>query len=182
MNRLVQLMKNRRPRVPLIVLTARRGLSWIRFRVAPEERAVVVFWALAVANAVMSYGYSKDQILSAAGCFFAVAAYVTFRWLLVREVSWPAPLRPLVLTLLLLVSAGWTLRAFSIAYQLTNSAYRQRDDWAEIDAWMAQQEIDAGRAGDADFVRRIANEALATPVPHPYVVYGRNAKFFDQKN
>jgi hypothetical protein len=51
------------------------------------EPAALVFLVVLVANAALSYAYSKNEIVSVAGVFYAVIAYVALRELLQRAPS-----------------------------------------------------------------------------------------------
>lgn len=167
--------------LPLIGFTVMRAWRWVRLQVAPTERLVVVFWGLAVANSVLSYAYTKDQIITPAGVLYALAAYVVFRHLVAFEWRMPVVVRLVMAAVVVVLATGWTLRAFGLGYHMNRSAYRQRDDWIEIEQWMEQQELFA-RPDDVAFVRRMRQQAVGTPVPHPYFVYQRYERFFDQRN
>src|SRR5205085_3035563 len=55
----------------------RRGLQ-----LEPDDQIMVVSLAVIIANAVISYGYTKDEIMGPAGVFYALAAFVAIAALL----------------------------------------------------------------------------------------------------
>src|SRR4029079_8324262 len=63
----------------LCVFAARGRDDWRALRCDRPDQLVLLFIVVAAANAVLSYGYTKDVILSPAGAFFAVALVVGSR-------------------------------------------------------------------------------------------------------
>ncbi|MEQ1909749.1 MAG: hypothetical protein ABMA15_13055 [Vicinamibacterales bacterium] len=65
------------------ILIARYALQrftrWKRGEIDAPDRLVILFLALLPANALFTYAYLKDVILSPVGVFYAGAAYVAFR-------------------------------------------------------------------------------------------------------
>ena len=61
-----------------------RRKRWWRREFERDDQLVLMFAAVLAANATISYGYSKDQIISPAGFFFAIAAFVAARDLVER--------------------------------------------------------------------------------------------------
>ena len=53
-----------------------RRRDWLAWRTDRGDQLVIVFVAVALANAVLCYAYTKDVILSPAGAFFALALTV----------------------------------------------------------------------------------------------------------
>jgi len=163
----------------IVCYSFRRLSQWMRFRVQPSERLVIAFWGVALANAVISFPYTKDQIVSVAGVLYALAAFVALRDLLDQRWLTKSWLSPAVAMVLLVVACGWTVRSAGLHYNLTLAAYRHRGDWLEVRDWMANQRIEPNTATDA-LVGQIERESLAMPVPHPYLIYGRWARYFDE--
>jgi hypothetical protein len=107
-----------------------------------REPAALVFLVVLVANAALSYAYSKNEIVSVAGVFYAVIAYVALRELLQRAPSsWRAiPIAALVLVL----SSAWAVRAAGLHLSLRHGAFEARTGWAYVlnpadrDHWPAE--------------------------------------------
>jgi hypothetical protein len=164
----------------ILAYSLRRVPRWARLRVQPRERLVIAFWGVMLANAVMSFAYTKDQIMSISGCLYALAAFVAwteflrFRWI---NRPW---LSPVVALVLVAVAVGWTFRAVGLHYNLTVAAHRHRQDWIDVREWMSGQGIAPGSQSHV-IVNTIEQESLAMPVPHPYFIYGRfGSRYFDQ--
>ncbi len=139
----------------------------------PSARIAVVAGAVLVANAVLSYGYTKDEIMSPAGAFYALAAYAVAReWLVgprpaagAAAVGWR---EPAALLLVLGVATGWSIRALGVHYHLHQMAHEVRNEWVTVDSWLVRQqaapESDAGRR----LVRQLREDALARVTGHPW--------------
>jgi hypothetical protein len=109
-----------------------------------DDRIVLVFVAVLAANAVISYPYAKNIIMSPAGMFLAPAVFVAARRLVT-----PAEARHAIvaMSLLLVLTAGWTYRTVGTHYNLRRTAAEQRNEWAHVDEWLALQHM---RLADAD--------------------------------
>lgn len=128
-----------------------------------EDRLVLLFLIVLVANACISFPYTKNVIMSPAGVFLAGAVYVSARaWLLAA-----APHRAaLAVALVTLLSCGWAFRAAGTCYNLRKTAADQRAEWVLVDAWLERQHIAlAGDEGRAlrDALRRDALWTHPTP-------------------
>lgn len=155
-----------------------RVRRWARFQVHPSERTTIVFWGVILANAIISYPYTKDQIMSPAGIFFGLAAFAALRATLDIEVRLPRVARPVTAMLLAGLVAGWCVRAVGVGYNIHWAAWRHRNDWFAIDEWIRSENLDAA---DREFVHRIERQALETSVPHPrsWRRYGGLEVYFD---
>jgi hypothetical protein len=136
----------------------RRG-EWRARRFTADDQLVAIFLAVAAANDVLCYGYTKDVILSPAGAFYALALAVAARHALERA-SFTAPRTIAVGVLLLLLSTGWGLRAVAAQIDLRQAAQAVRVEWAYVDRWLEEQDVvpttDAGRA----IVRQLQEDAI----------------------
>jgi len=91
---------------------------------------VLVFLVLLVVNAALGYAYAKNEIVSAAGVFYALIAYAALRELLVRQpVTWRAV--PIAL-LLLVLSSAWAMRSAGLHLRLRHGAFEARGGWAFV--------------------------------------------------
>jgi hypothetical protein len=143
--------------------------EWRRFEFSRDHALVLVCLAVVVANAVISFPYSRDVTMSAGGLCYALAVAPTVaalsQWLPARQRAG----RVLLAAVLVAVTAGWTLRTVALTYSLRYTAFIYRNDWAGADAWLRR--ID--RVPQDEIGRRLVttlkNEALGTVVPNPLV-------------
>ena len=61
------------------VFVWRRRDAWLARRFERDDQLVALFVMILAANAVISYPYTKDVIMSPAGAFFAVAGFAAVR-------------------------------------------------------------------------------------------------------
>jgi hypothetical protein len=121
-----------------------RRAEWWRLRFDRDDRLVIVFAAMIGFNALISYAYTKDVIMSPAGAFFALAlAAATRRVATGGLAESPGPRlswRASALTVFLCVmSASWAVRAVGIHVGLRHSAHTMRNEWAYADLWFADE-------------------------------------------
>jgi hypothetical protein len=147
--------------VAWFVWTRRHRLR--RWTLDEDDRIVGVFVAVLVANAVISYPYTKNVIMSPAGAFFALAVYVAARrWL--EHV--PAKHLGLTAILFAVLTCGWAYRVAGVHYNLRWTAAEQRAQWVSVDSWLERQRIPLrGQDGQAlrDTLRRDAVSNHPTP-------------------
>ena len=152
----------------------RRGR--IRARtLADDDRLVLLFVIVLVANAAISFPYTKNVIMSPAGVFLAGAVYVSARaWLLAA-----APRRTAIaVALVTLLSCGWAFRAAGTYYNLRKTAADQRAEWVLVDGWLERQHIALAR-DDARALRdALRRDALWTH-PTPFQPSATWTRWFD---
>jgi hypothetical protein len=132
------------------------------------------------ANAVISYGYTKDEVMSTAGAFYAVAVYGATRAVLDRSARPRNVAAVGVLSIMLCAgSAAWAVRSAGLHYFMVYAGYYARDEWVDVDAWLrgqgAEPSSDEGRA----LVTSLREAALARPVIHPYFLPRWADRWFD---
>lgn len=114
-------------------------LAWhLCGRTAPDGprrwRSPVPLVALAVlvANAVQSYAYAKNEIMSVSGVFYALLTYAAAREAVARlsrrAQGWA--MVP-VLVAVVVVSGAWGFRSLGLQYKLQRGAYVARSEWVE---------------------------------------------------
>ena len=140
-----------------------------------EDRLVLLFLVVLAANAVISYPYTKNVIMSPAGVFLGLAVYASSRaWL--RE---QAPRRVVVtITLFAILTCGWAFRVAGNHYNLRRTAAEQRAEWVGVDGWLARQRIalhGAAAHGLRDTLRRDA----VWNHPTPFQPTGAWTQWFD---
>jgi hypothetical protein len=108
------------------------------WRFEPHDRVVIVFAFVLLANAVISYPYTKNVIMSPAGVFLGLAVYAAARaWFQV------VPRRGAVLTMVLftVLTCGWAFRVAGNHYNLRRTAAEKRAEWVSVDRWLDRQRI-----------------------------------------
>jgi hypothetical protein len=117
----------------------RRRSDWRARRFDRDDRLVLIFLALTAANAVLSYGYTKDVILSPAGAFFALALAVASRHFLESIASMPAR-RAIAATVMVgVLSTAWAFRAIGAHLGVRTAAVALRGEWAYVDLWLERK-------------------------------------------
>jgi hypothetical protein len=147
---------------------SRRAEWWAR-RFTADDQLVAIFIAVAGANAVLCYAYTKDVILSPAGAFYALALAVAARHYLERASR--TSLRTAAAAVVLVVlSAGWAFRAVAAQLDLRYAAQAVRVEWAYVDRWLVEQDVvpttDQGRA----IVRQLQEDAIFNHPGRPRLI------------
>ena len=125
--------------VATTVLIAIGAIATWRDRENRDDASRLYFIAAAViaANAVLSYGYLKDDILSIAGVFYALAAYVAVRRFIRAGAAMQLVTATVVCALMLVASTGWAMRTAGLHYNLRYMAFKTRNEWARApERWM----------------------------------------------
>lgn len=153
----------------LIWFVVRRFGAWTARRFEAADRAVIVFLAVTAANAAISYVYVKDEIMSTAGVFYAVAVFAAARELLGQ--CRQAPRRAYAASALVLVlgvaSLTWTIRAVGLHYHMYYSAYYLRNEWATVDDWLREQHVETTDQGRV-LVQSLRAAAIRMPARNPH--------------
>ena len=136
---------------------------------APADRVVIVMFALLAANAVISYGYTKDEIMSPAGVFYALAAFVALR----HAVEWltEAGRRRLAVVtvgcVLFVAASGWSIRAIGSHYLMHRTAFDFRNEWVDVQPWLEGQESLPRSEAEQRLVDGLRDEAIESDVVNP---------------
>ncbi len=153
----------------LLAYAVARLRSGVRRPATLADRHLVIFVLVLAANAAMSYVYTKDEIMSTAGAFYALpvagaAVYFLRRWP-DRARAWPVT--AVVCVLCLAGSAAWATRAAGVHHVLRSQAFVQRNDWARLDReWNRDGNWERYRDQEA-LIRELRREAIATRVVNP---------------
>jgi len=124
-----------------------------------HERLLLVAIALVAANAVVSFGYTKDVIMSTGGVCFALAVYAATAILLATGT------RPVARTFYVVVALGlalWTVRAAALPFRLEMQAARVRQEWRDVEGWLERQHIEVAMPEGRALVNRLRGRALRT--------------------
>ncbi len=151
----------------LTVFVWRRRNEWLARRFERDDRLVALFIMILAANAVISYPYTKDVIMSPAGAFFAVAGFAAVRNIL----TWlPARVSPRVATAALaaaaLVSGTWAARVVGTHLNLRTGAYVERNEWVYADSALADEGVTLTDA-EKVLLRRLRDDAIFVHPPPP---------------
>ena len=114
----------------IVWATARRAVN--RHALDDTARFIIVAVAVIGANAALSFSYTKNDILSIAGAFYALAAYGAIRDGLLTAPAMHRTARIAFTLLLCLLSVGWTIRSTGGHYLLRLQAFRHQADWTAL--------------------------------------------------
>ena len=111
--------------------------AWMAQAFSHGDRLVILFAIVLAANAAISFGYTKDIIMSPAGLLQAAAVFAAVQDLVGRS---PAPWfrRMGVAAALLVLSTTWGIRAVGLHAALDRTAVSVREQWAFVDEWLAR--------------------------------------------
>lgn len=160
------------------VYTRRR--EWQQRRFTPGDQLVVLFLAVLLSNAVVSFPYTKDVIMSPAGAFYAMAFFVAFGDLFSWLSQQRTLLRVAMATGVCLMCTGWAVRAVGLHYNLRQAAFVQRNDWATAEEWLQKQQVTLTSRSSLELVRNLRRQALRMPVPSPHFAQSWSERYFDQ--
>jgi hypothetical protein len=142
----------------------RRG-AWMAHRFDHRDRLVLLFVMVLGANAVLSYAYTKDVIMSPAGGFYALALFVAVQQLLIakrrtlQRAAWMA-------ALCAALGAGWSIRYVGMHMNLRQAALAVRNEWAYAEQWFEEQNADVTQPRTQDLIRTLEHDAIiAHPAP-----------------
>ena len=154
----------------LIWYASRRRGDWIARRFTRDDQLVAIFVAVTLANAAISYTYTKDVILSPAGIFYAAAFTVAVKALIETGSVSASRVRVAALTMFLVVLSGaWAFRAMAIHIALRATAFSVRNEWVYIDDWIKEQRLNPDAAGLA-LKQRLQTDAILTHPVRPEVI------------
>jgi hypothetical protein len=149
----------------MVVSRLRSGFASIRDE---GTQLLAVSAAVVIANSAISYVYTKQEILSVAGCFYAVAAFVAGRHAIerVRRMS-PGAIRIAIVVVIASTAALWAVRSLGVHHLLRVEAFKVRNDWARMPAEGNGAGADSAAAA---LVRQLRLEAVNMPVSNPFLV------------
>jgi hypothetical protein len=139
------------------------------------DRLVIVFAGVLLANAVISFPYTKNVIMSPSGVFLGLAVYAAARaWLQA------IPQRHAAITVVLftVLTCGWAFRVAGNHYNLRRTAAEQRAEWVTVDSWLDRQHI-ALRSADARALHDALRRDALVNHPTPFQPSTRWRNWFD---
>lgn len=144
--------------VGLYVWNRRR--VWMARQFTRDDQLVALFLMVLAANAVISYPYVKDVVMSPAGSFLAVAVYVAARSALA---SVPQRMSSrgtaAVVAAFGLIGALWSVRAADAYVGLRAAANAERNEWAYIESSIEDDGVSLNES-EAALLRRLRKDAL----------------------
>jgi len=138
----------------------RRRREWLARRFDRGDQIVFVFFGVTAANAVISYPYTKDVIMSPAGIFFAAALTVALRELLENALTATAPRAALAGVLVTGLSVAWAVAFATAHFGLRYAAVQTRAEWAYVDAWLEREHLVVSGPAAVEMKRRLQDEAI----------------------
>ena len=149
-----------------------RRTDWWARRFTRDDQLLVIFIAVALANAAISYAYTKDVILSPAGAFLAVALTVGTTYLIESMTRAPARQRAAVAVLLVALSSAWAFRAVGIHVGLRDSAAVLRNEWAYVDDWLEREHQVPTKPQAIELKNHLQHDAIRNHPARPAVTGG----------
>ena len=130
-------------------------------------------------SAVLSYAYAKSEIMSAAGVFYALVAYLALREAIAVLVSLEltAVRRTVIFLAVLLVSSAWAWRAVGLQYRLQRGAFEARSEWV---LRMPPYHDPPVPASDVRLTPRMQDEALHRGRTNPFLLWPRYARLWGE--
>ena len=152
-----------------------RRAAILRWRLDEADRLVIVFAGVLLANAVISFPYTKNVIMSPAGVFLGLAVYAASRaWLQ----AMPQRSAAITIVLFAVLTCGWAFRVAGNHYNLRRSAAEQRAEWVTVDSWLDRQHI-ALRSADARALHDALRRDALVNHPTPFQPSTRWRNWFD---
>lgn len=135
---------------------------------AGDDQLLVVFAVMLVANATLSFAYTKDEVISVAGAFYACAAFVAARYVLGDDrPSSGRVARVLLCVMLSGVATLWACRSVGTHHALRVQAFKHRNDWARLEEGRYLRADSPYYHQGTALMRQLRREALDMPVPNP---------------
>lgn len=127
-----------------------------------REPIALTFLAVLGVSALMSYSYTKDEIVSTAGVFYAVLSYTALQGLFSsRPPAWAGAM---LVVVAIAASSAWAFRSAGLHLRLRHGAFEARAGWAYV-LWPT----DASRWPKDEHTRRVVARMRDEALLHPTV-------------
>jgi hypothetical protein len=145
------------------------GGRWLRVRVPLGRggRLAIVAVVIIVANAALSFSYTKDDIIAVAGVFYAIAAFTAVRSTLEFAQAGGFVRAAVVSLAMLALASAWAMRSSGVHHVMNDHAFRARNDWAELPIRWRQEGRWPTDAAPLALIERLRDAALDAEVPNP---------------
>ena len=162
------------PRLTGIVRRRRRDWN-------DEDRTLVVAVLVGAATAALCVAYLKDEIISTAGVFYALAAFAAGRSLLLWATAPRRGLAAVAALTMLLSAIGplWAFRAAALQFHLRQTAYTTRNDWV----WVVNPANRSDWPADPrqlEISKRLRHEALSRRTTSPHFMPRWVERYWDE--
>jgi hypothetical protein len=150
----------------IAVFVWRRRQAWIARQFTRDDQLVALFAIVLCANAIISFPYVKDVVMSPAGAFFAVAVFVAARDAIGRlPLNSAAPRPILFVAFFAILGTAWAIRLAGAHLDLRAAAHAERTEWVYVE--YSEEPSRTGLTGtEAELFRRLRNDAIfAHPAP-----------------
>ena len=158
---------------------ASRRRAWLQRKFDRDDQVVLVAIGVIVANAVISYGYTKDEIMGPAGVFYALAVFVAIVSM-VRGAGLSGPRHGMaaITVAVAIAASGWVVRTAGLHYQMHLIAFYDRNEWVYVDDWLATQKSMPTTAEGKALVQQLREDAIAHMTINPYLLSSRLDQWF----
>jgi hypothetical protein len=154
----------------IVWFAASRFRQWRGGQFDHADQLVVVALGVIAANAAVCFLYTKDEIISTAGVFYALAVFAAMRTALTRFAARPRSTLATAVMLLLLVAASttWAIRSTGLHYHLYYAAHYSRNEWATVQEWLRDQHSEPTTKEGQQMVADLRAAGVAKPVLNLY--------------
>lgn len=133
-------------------------------------RLAIVAAVVIVANAVLSFSYTKDDIIAIAGVFYAIAAFTTVRAVL-QYAQGGGVIRAATVSLVMLtLGSAWAMRSSGVHHVMNEHAFRTRNDWADLPIRWQQEGRWPKSPEPRALIEALRDTALDTEIPNPQML------------
>lgn len=154
----------------IVWFAAGRFRQWRAGEFEHGDQLVLVSLGVIGANAAICFLYTKDEIISTAGVFYALGVYAAVRAALTRFAAAPrAAFATAAMTVLLIsASATWAIRSVGLHYHLYYAAHYSRNEWATVQEWMQSEDVEPTTEQGRRMVAVLQAAAIERPVLNLY--------------
>ena len=138
-----------------------------------SDQFLVLFVAVLLANSALSYAYTKHEIVSVAGAFYALAAFAAARHAIerMREPGGRMSQAALCVVLAALASA-WAFRSVGVHHVIQVQAFKEQLQWARLDVTrLAERDYPSDARAQA-LAASLRRDALTLRIPNPHLLPG----------
>jgi hypothetical protein len=153
--------------VTTLLIAVAAASSLRRYRLADaSDRLIIVFFGVLAANAILSFAYVKDDIMSVSGAFYGFAAYAAVRQIGARTppTGWVAAFMTAVL---LTTSTMWSIRSLGIHHVARTYAFKTRNDWASQPGLWKRNGRWPSDPESQRLIHQLRDDALSMRMPNP---------------
>jgi hypothetical protein len=151
----------------LLILVAAIAMWRRRRQLERPDRLVGVAALVLMANALLAFSYAKDDIITVAGVFYAIAAYAAVRRAVVYARSGGLVRAMVVSAALLSMATAWAVRSSGVHHVVNEHAFRTRNDWAALPLEWRRQGRWPSDPRQLRLIDTLRKDALDSPMPNP---------------